>query len=222
MTSHDEETGRSISTKTLTRREVLKGALLVGAGAALGPALAACGSSSSSTSPSPSAAATAKKGGHLRVGISGGSAKERLDGQVVTSEPEIAIRWQLYDDLVGYDENFKIEPRLAEEYSASPDAKTWTVRLRQDAVWHNGKPVTADDVIFSYQRILRSQRAQERRRSLNMLKPSGMRKLDDRTVEFQLETANAVFDEAMANHNNVIVPVGFDPAEADRQRAVQA
>jgi peptide/nickel transport system substrate-binding protein len=199
--------------KPLTRREVLKGALAVGAGAAFAPALAACGggSSASSASPSPSTAASPKKGGNLRVGISGGSAKESLDGQVGTTEPEVANAYQLYDALLGWDVNDVAVNRLAEEVSVSPNAQVWTVRVRKDAVFHDGKPVTADDVIFSYNRVIDPKAPKVGAGILNMLKSSGIRKIDDRTVRFTLETPDAVFNEAMANLYTAIIPVGYDP-----------
>ena len=66
----------------------LRGLSWPGAGAALGPAIAACGG----TSPSPSATSGGpKRGGHLRVGVVGGSTTETLDAQTVVTEPDIAF-----------------------------------------------------------------------------------------------------------------------------------
>ena len=213
MAQEDESYLSSMTGKPLTRREVLKGALLVGAGAAFAPALAACGSSggAASSSPSASAAVAPKKGGTLRVGISGGSSKETLDGQVGTTEPEVCNAYQLYDALLGWDVNDLAVNRLAEEVSVSPNAQVWTVRIRKDVVFHNGKPVTADDVVFSYNRVIDPKSPKVGAGVLDMLKSSGIRKVDARTVEFNLETPDAVFNEAMANQYTLIVPVGFDP-----------
>jgi peptide/nickel transport system substrate-binding protein len=199
--------------KPLTRREVLKGALVVGAGAAFAPALAACGgvTSAGSASQSSSSAVSPKKGGNLRVGISGGSAKESLDGQLSSTEPEVCNAYQLYDALLGWDVNDLAVNRLAEEVRVSPDAQVWTVRVRQDAIFHDGKPVTADDVIFSYNRVIDPKDPKVGAGILSMLTSGGMRKVDARTVEFTLESPYAVFNEAMANQYTLIVPEGFDP-----------
>src|SRR5664280_1470624 len=87
-----------INSHRLTRRDVLKGAAMAGAAAALGPIAAACGSSGgTSASSSASAAGTAKKGGNLVVGIVGGSAKDTADPHTGSYEPDIAIQYIMYE-----------------------------------------------------------------------------------------------------------------------------
>ncbi len=113
MEAEDRPFPFDIMNTQYTRRDVLKGALVVGAGASFASLLAACGSSSSTTSSSSSSSAP-KQGGSLRIGIVGGSAKETLDGQLATTEPEIAITFQLYDALLGWDQNHKLVNLLAE------------------------------------------------------------------------------------------------------------
>jgi len=193
-----------------TRRDVLKGALVLGGGVSLASLLAACGSSSSPSS-SGSASSAPKQGGSLRIGIVGGSANEHLDGQLATTEPEIAITFQLYDALLGWDENYKLVNLLAEEVSPNADATVWTVKLRQGVVFHNGSPMTADDVVYSYKRIIDPKNPKMGATQLSALKSSGIEKVDASTVRFTLDTPNSVFDEAMAVYGNTIVPVGFNP-----------
>jgi len=55
----------------------------------------------------------------------------------------------LFDTLVWKDEKGTI-PWLAESWELAEDGKTWTFSLRQDVAWHDGQPLTADDVAFSY------------------------------------------------------------------------
>jgi peptide/nickel transport system substrate-binding protein len=45
-------------------------------------------------------------------------------------------------------------PSLCEKWEASPDLKTWTLRLRKDVKWHNGRQFTADDVVWNVKRVL--------------------------------------------------------------------
>ncbi len=52
------------------------------------------------------------------------------------------------------DDHAVILPDLATEYSLSPDGRTWTFKLREDARWHDGAPVTADDLKFSLDRVI--------------------------------------------------------------------
>ncbi len=60
--------------------------------------------------------------------------------------------YMIYDTLFGTDENAKIKPQMVESYSVSQDNRLWTFKLRKDLEFHDGKPVTPDDVIASLQR----------------------------------------------------------------------
>jgi len=198
----------SMGNTRLTRRSLLKYAAAGGVLAGLGPLVAACGGSEPTTSPS--AAGSPKQGGNLRVGIVGGSAKDTLDGQTATSEPQICTTFQLYDALLGWDADYQMVPLLAAEWSANADASVWSVKLRDDVVFHDGKPMTADDVVYSYKRIIDPKSPKMGASQLALLPTSGIRKVDASTVEFHLDSPSAIFEEAMALYANCIVPEGFD------------
>lgn len=55
----------------------------------------------------------------------------------------------IFSSLLTYDANGMIQKDLAESYEMSLDGKTYTVRLKKNAVWHDGKPLTAEDVFFT-------------------------------------------------------------------------
>ncbi len=63
----------------------------------------------------------------------------------------------LYDRLIGYDtpDTITINPRLAERWEVSPDGMEYTFYLRKDATFHDGTPVTAEAVKYSFDRVLR-------------------------------------------------------------------
>ena len=58
----------------------------------------------------------------------------------------------IYDTLFGTDENAKIRPQMVESWTESPDHRLWTFKLRKGLEFHDGKPVTGEDVIASLQR----------------------------------------------------------------------
>ncbi|MFN0183199.1 MAG: ABC transporter substrate-binding protein [Aquabacterium sp.] len=60
--------------------------------------------------------------------------------------------YMIYDTLFGTDENGKIKPQMVDTWSVSPDNRLYTFKLRKGLEFHDGKPVTADDVIASLQR----------------------------------------------------------------------
>jgi len=187
------------------------GAAGLGAGLALSPLLAGCGGgTTASPTPTSGGAGGPQKGGQLKVGIEGGTAKENLDPFRLLEGPQIAFSFQLYNRLVENAADFQLANVLAEAVEASPDAKVWTVRLRPDAVYSDGKPVTADDVVFSYNSIIDPKNPGGGAAQLTMLRSSGIKKLDDRTVEFTLETPTAIFPELLAYRENSIVRSDFD------------
>lgn len=71
-------------------------------------------------------------------------------------EAESYEMWALtYDSLVGYSrEDMSPQPALAESWETSEDGLTWTFTLRDDALWSDGEQLTAEDVAFTYERIL--------------------------------------------------------------------
>jgi ABC-type transport system substrate-binding protein len=60
--------------------------------------------------------------------------------------------YMIYDTLFGTDENGKVKPQMVESWTESPDKRLWTFKLRKGLEFHDGKPVTGEDVIASLQR----------------------------------------------------------------------
>ncbi|PKB63706.1 MAG: hypothetical protein BZY80_05875 [SAR202 cluster bacterium Io17-Chloro-G2] len=78
-----------------------------------------------------------------------------LDPHISTDATSAQIIVELYGGLVTIDENLELVPDLAESWDISLDKLVYTFHLRQDAVFHNGKPVTAEDVLWSLERASR-------------------------------------------------------------------
>jgi len=212
MNSEHREITEIIQEKRFTRREVLAKASLVGVGLVAGPTVLACGAAPTApTDDSTGESSAPKKGGILRVGIVGGSASDRIDIMQANSEPEIALSFQLGDHLLAWGPDYALEYHLAEEVTPNEDATEWTVRLKPDVMFSDGRPVTADDVIFSYRRIVDPKNPMMGRDALGTLTPNGIVKLDDRTVKFVLETPNAILDEGFAYRSNFVYPADWNP-----------
>ena len=60
----------------------------------------------------------------------------------------------IYDGLVRQDKDFNWESRMAESWQFSKDCQTLTFKLRKNVKWHDGKPFTADDVLFTYKTMM--------------------------------------------------------------------
>lgn len=89
---------------------------------------------------------------------SGGEYTEGVVGQPIyvnpllsqTSDSDADLVSLVYNGLFGYDKDGKIKNDLAENYEVSGDKKTYTVKIRKDAKWHDGESVDIDDVIFTF------------------------------------------------------------------------
>jgi peptide/nickel transport system substrate-binding protein len=196
----------------LSRRQVLKGAALLGGSVALGPLIAGCGSGSAQPSASASVGAP-KKGGHLSSGIVGGSAKDDMDGHIQVSAAKATFAQNVYDSLVAYNQAGVLENALTEEVSSNADCTEWTIRLKKGVQFSNGKPVTADDVIFSLLRITDPKNPMDGATQLYGFDRNAVKKVDAQTIVCSLKFGNAVFNEGLAFHSNVIVPSeGYDPS----------
>src|SRR5262249_47291004 len=145
------------------------------------------------------------------VGSAGGGAKDKLDAHSPVSNPDIARVFALYEPLAKRNANYEFEMILAEEISANPTADVWTVRLKPGVVVHNGNTVTADDAIFSIQRIIDPKDPKAGATGLSDIDFNGFKKLDDRTFSIQLKQPFATFDVQLGEYGNGIVPVGYDP-----------
>ena len=200
-----------VSGKQLTRRSLLKGAAALGGVAALGPIVSACGEEKAADEGGGAAGGEPNKGGTLRVGIVGGSAKDTADPHFAAFEADLTIEYQLYEGLTVFDFDANLTNAMAESIEPNEDGSVWQVKLVEGLTWHDGKPVTADDVVYSFERVVDPKNPGSGAATLSGLAPGGTVKTGDLTVEFRLETPNVLFPEALAYRGNMVVPVDFNP-----------
>src|SRR5262245_12142912 len=120
--------------------------------------------------------------------------------EVPTIDPSIKYDWSirmaqqsLYDALVKYVGNPpEIQPWLAEKWESSPDARSWTFHLVKNAKFHNGDPVTAEAVRFSFARTLKLNQGPAWMLS-DFLKEDGIKIVNDSTIQFNLTQPYAPF-----------------------------
>lgn len=79
---------------------------------------------------------------------------DQLDPHSTTAYFSFQVLENVFDTLVQPDENLEMVPALAESWTTSEDQLTWTFTLREGVTWHDGSPFTADDVVYSFNRII--------------------------------------------------------------------
>src|SRR6516162_4203224 len=192
----------------VSRRQLLAGtAGLV----AVGGLAAACGSSSSSpsTGSSTGAAGTPKRGGNFRLGVTGGGSKDIMDGQNIITKPDQARLMTAFETLLLFDENYQLTNNGLAESVTQDNPKQYTIKLRQGIEFQNGKTFTADDVIYSFQRIGTKAYGLTGFAATATMDIAGMKKLDKYTVRLPLKTADATITQTLGSYTFTIVPVGY-------------
>jgi peptide/nickel transport system substrate-binding protein len=121
----------------VTRREILKGAAIAGAAAALPGGLTG-----------PAAAQTTQK---RELVVAQGGDIFFLDPHMSTSSNEIRISFNVFDNLTSRRPDGKLTPSLATEWKLQGQ-QAWVFKLRQGVKWHNGDPFSSADVKFSLER----------------------------------------------------------------------
>ena len=129
--------------------------------------------------------------------IAGGSYHEGIVGTFSTANPlyasgavDTAISRLIFDGLFKYDENNVIVGDLAQNYSVDQTGKIYTIHLHKDLQWHDGKPLTADDVVFTFQTI---QNPDARSVLQGSMRGVIISKVDATTVTFTLSSALSSF-----------------------------
>src|SRR5436190_4635356 len=94
--------------------------------------------------------------------ISNGAEPQDLDPQAIQGVPEHKLVMALFEGLASEDpKDLHPIPAIAESWDISTDGLVYTFHLRATAKWSNGDPITADDFIQSYKRILTPEFASE-------------------------------------------------------------
>ena len=175
---------KEIASSAISRRHFVQGAAAVAAGAAV-VGLAACGDDSSGgTTESKTLRIATGKQEHVAAPweTSGGSL-------FILSMVGEWLTWQLPDG--------SLEPRIAESWTASEDAKSWTFKIREGVMFNDGTPLTVDDIVYTFTAIFDEDITKGISRSKgnydNILDAAGVVKVDETTIQFNLLQANGNF-----------------------------
>ena len=230
------------------RRQLILGS---GTAVAIAAALAACGSDSKSTAPAASnapsatdaattatdaattatdaatattaaaAAAAGKPGGILRVGTLGG-ANDIIDGQHIVAKADIVRQVTGWEPLMSFSPDFVPEYTngIAKDVTAKA-ADNFVITLKDGIKFSNGNPVTADDVVYSFTRMLDKDKALYGGSVLRgVLDVTGISKVDDHTVDLKLKQGVSNFKEALCAYVCAIVPTGYERFDGDATKQI--
>ncbi len=137
---------------------------------------------------------------------------QTLDPHKASLVQEAALTWELFEGLATYNAKGEIVPGVAESWTTSGDGKVYTFKLRADAKWSNGEPVTANDFVYGWRRVVDPKTGSYYASMLYVVKNGeainkggaqpetlGVRAVDDKTFEVTLNGPTLYFTETLAH-----------------------
>jgi peptide/nickel transport system substrate-binding protein len=206
----------------ISRRDFIRRGSVIGLSMPLlGAIVSACGSSPSSaggTPPSPSgsgsSSAAGAPGAMIKAGIT--TPTSAINPVTVADQGGLDMLAQTGEYLALSGQDLKLQPVLAESWTPNATSDVWTFKIRQGVKFHDGTPMTADDVVYTY-KLQTDPKGKSAALSAfgGVLTPDGVIKKDAATVEFHLAAPNGNFPYLTSsdNYNMIIVPNNYDPAK---------
>jgi peptide/nickel transport system substrate-binding protein len=174
----------------LSRRDFLQATTALGLGA-VAPAFLS------------TAHAAPKQGGKMTVGLGHGSTTDSLDPGTYENDFTIGSSFARFNFLTEISNTGELVGELAESWDVTPDAKEWTFKLRSGVEFHNGKSLTAEDVVNS---INHHKGEESTSAAKPIVDPIVDIKADGDTVTFVLEAGNADFPFLVSDYHLAIMP----------------
>ncbi|MEA2811017.1 MAG: peptide/nickel transport system substrate-binding protein [Rhodospirillaceae bacterium] len=108
--------------------------------------------------------------------------------------------YMIYDTLFAMDGNLEVKPQMVDKWTTSDDKLTWTFTLRDGLEWHDGTPVTAEDVVPSLKRwSVRDPVGQ-----ILWTKVAEIKALDPKTFQIQLKAPTGIMLEALGKPSSIV------------------
>jgi peptide/nickel transport system substrate-binding protein len=151
-----------------------------------------------------------KAGGRLRIGLTP-IPKGNLEPWTYQETAALQLGGISGEFLNRNRQNLTLAPELAVSWSPNSNASEWTYKLRQGVKFANGKPMTADDVIATYHRLLTDATSQAGSAFSGVLSDAGVSKVDDFTIKFKLDTPTASFPylTSSTTYQSIILPKDY-------------
>lgn len=151
-----------------------------------------------------------KKGGILRVGVSGPTGP--ADPMVAANQGSIAMYQPVGEYLIRAEPDLSLRPFLATEWSANDEGTVWTFKLRQDVTFQDGQPMTAADVVATFNRLADPQGGSIALSAFRgIINDRSATVIDDHTVQFELErpVGNFPYLTSSDTYSAIILPASF-------------
>lgn len=189
----------------LSRRGLLQASGAIG----LGMGVAGLAGCAADTTVTPDASDNKpRRGGRLRTGHVGGGLTETLDPQRSLNLIDEARARQLYDTLTFFNPDWTIAYQLAESMEPDASGTQFQLKLRKGVTFHDGKPFTADDVLYTWRRILDPETASGGAAALAALDLERTSKVNDHEIMIILKSPQIDLPSLLTGREQSIVQAG--------------
>ncbi len=204
--------------RPFSRRQLLLGP--VGAGLALGlggllSSARAAGASTLQHGVPKLPGGVPKRGGTLTAGCITSGSEENLFPGTAAANPDMARCYNLYSYLFYPNSGrnlYPLTPGLALSAESNKDATAWTLALRPDVIWHDGKPFTATDVVYNFQQLWGNSASNwSSAFFVGLVDFKNVKALDKLTVQIPLLAPSAEFPSILGFFNFGVLQEGATP-----------
>lgn len=147
------------------------------------------------------------RGGHFRVAKGHGQTSDSLNPGSWENGFMLSLSYGIHGYLTGFARDGSVEPQVAESWEASPDAAVWSFKIRSGVTFHDGAPVTAENVVASINFHRGEDSTSAAKPLLDAITDIS---IDGDMVVFTLESGNADFPATFTDYHLTIMPLGDD------------
>jgi peptide/nickel transport system substrate-binding protein len=147
------------------------------------------------------------------LGGQGGASTDTLDGQNALTNTDWCRTYQLYDQLVVLDAQAQPQLSLAKSITPNNDGTEWTIVIPDGVTTHKGKPFTADDVLFSFNRIMANKFPGAV--ALGPIDLQSSKVVNPTTLLVRFSQPFAILPEQLSSGYLTMVPRDYDPKNPD-------
>lgn len=202
----------------LSRRRFIQGVAATGIGAGL-VGLAACGGDSDgATTEEATDTTSAPVGGPLKIAI--GKVANPPTPFTTNDQGSLQILGCVGEYLAWENDKGEVEPRVAESWESTDGGTTWTYKIREGITFHDGSPLTADDVVWSIASHLDEANASTQAGTFaGVLTAAGVTKVDDYTVQFVCDAPTGALPNLLSSTTYGLVMMKNGEAGGDGWQA---
>jgi peptide/nickel transport system substrate-binding protein len=150
-----------------------------------------------------------KKGGKVTVACDSTNAKDSMDPSKAYTLLDLCRTTLMYNRLIEMGPDGKYRPGLVESWESNQAGDEWVLKVRKDVTFHHGKALTADDIIYTFRRVLDPATGSPARTQIADIDGSALRADDKQTVRIKLTAPNSDILSVFTISLLQVVPDGF-------------